>query len=81
MTKLLTRFCSKKKVLTPAEENTNALRDEFRRALSTYHAAINRYNMFADDENEDVLYKAIIVARDQVDNMVRLLKLDAVHSR
>ena len=81
MTKLLTRFCSKKKVLTPAEENTNALRDEFRRALSTYHAAINRYNMFADDENEDVLYKAIIVARDQVDNMVRLLKLDATHSR
>lgn len=81
MTKLLTRFCSKKKVLTPTEENTNALRDEFRRALSTYHAAINRYNMFADDENEDVLYKAMIIARDNVDNMVRLLKLNAVHSR
>ena len=82
MTTLLTRFCPKKKVLTPAEENANALREEFRRAMCAYHTAIDRYNMFAaDDESEDILYKAMVIARDNVDNTVRLLKLNAVRSR
>ncbi len=77
MTRLLKYFFPQKPVLTPEELNAQALRNDYREALHAYHAAIDRYNMAVTNENEDVLYKAIVIARDNVDNLIRLIKLNS----
>ena len=77
MTKLLKYFFPQKPVLTPEELSAQTLRNDYREAIVAYHAAIDRYNMAVDNENEDVLYRAIVIARDNVDNLVRLIKLNS----
>lgn len=77
MTKLLNYLFPKKKVVTLEEQTAKMLKDDYREAVKAYHAAIVRYNMAVNEDNEEVLYKAMVTARDNVDNMVRLIKLNA----
>jgi hypothetical protein len=47
----------------------------YQKALRDYHAALAKYD-YAMDEYEDMAYHHVQVARDNLNNVIRLIKLN-----
>lgn len=73
--KILERFFPKEKPLSQEEQNLKDLQKEYEAAIKEYHNACDRYRYAANNENEDVLYNAIIISRQRVDNTLKAIKL------
>lgn len=77
MMKLFDRLFPKKKSISLEEENKKAIQENYQKALQEYNEAVERYELLACDENEEYLFNAMLNARNNLDNMIRLVRLNS----
>lgn len=75
MFKILSYIFPQKALPSFEEENVKALKGDYEKALHAYHDAVEKYHKTAYGANEDVLYHSMVIARENVNNAIRLIKL------